>query len=84
MFDVGCSMFPCLRHQPPATCHLQDEQGFQDELQFSLSLNPQPTTLNNLATNAENFHQAIGQPVGSAACRVRRSLLRGIFPPLNR
>jgi hypothetical protein len=49
----------------------------------------------NPATNGVNFQQAIGQPVGSAACRVRpkafyvacrvrRSLLRGIFPPVNR
>jgi hypothetical protein len=47
-----------------------------------------------LATNAGNFHQAIGQPVGRAACHVRRlvhrslgevgSLLRGIFPSVNR
>jgi hypothetical protein len=63
---------------------LQDEQGFQDELQpFSLSLNlnpqlstslalnPQPTTLNNMAPNAGNFHQAIEPPVGRTACRVR-------------
>jgi len=49
----------------------------------------------NPATNAGNFHQTIGQPVGRAACRVRpkafyvacrvrRSLLCGIFPPVNR
>jgi len=34
---------------------------------LSLSLNPQPTTLNHPATNAGNFHQTIGPPVGRAA-----------------
>jgi hypothetical protein len=60
---------------------LQDEQGFQDELQpFPVPqlstpwrgeaerrrLNPQPTTLNNLATNAGNFTKPSDPPAGHA------------------
>ncbi len=46
----------------------------------------------NPAINEGNFHQTIGPPVGRTvrpkafyvACCVRRSLLRGIFPSVNR
>ena len=61
-------------------------KSFQDEIQpFP---DPQPSTLNhqplrNPATNAGNFHQAIGQPVGSAACHVRPKAFYAALTPTS-
>ena len=43
--DVPGGKVAGISHQPPVTCLLQDEQGFQDEIQ--LFPVPQPSTLNH-------------------------------------